>query len=128
MLKSYQSIYVTVYRWSFKNFGQGELPRFKSLFNVSFLLIIVLTNLMLLTQVILRTQLFLLNSYAVGTVMLLSTVFFLLLSHLVFLNNKWLKKLNVNMAHLSRHNLNTWSVVVLVNVIIICGFVLFTTR
>ncbi|MDB5061795.1 MAG: hypothetical protein JWP67_1638, partial [Mucilaginibacter sp.] len=39
MLKTYQSIYVQVYRWSFKNFGQGKsLPQFKSMFNVSFLL------------------------------------------------------------------------------------------
>jgi hypothetical protein len=128
MLNLSKSIYVTVYRWSFKNFGQGELPRFKSLFNVSFLLVVLLTTTMLSMQIILRSQMFLVNGYTAGTVMLLVTAFFLLLSHLVFLNNKRLKKLNYQLALLSRHNLNTWSVVVLVNVIIICGFLLFTVR
>ncbi|HTE01662.1 MAG TPA: hypothetical protein VK668_20380 [Mucilaginibacter sp.] len=128
MLKLSKSIYVTAYRWSFKNFGLGELPRFKSLFNVSFLLVIMLTAVTLSEQVMLRSALFATNGYMVGTVMLMGTVFFLLLSHLVFLNNRWLKKLNYRLASLSRHNLNTWSVVVLVNVIIICGFLLFTVR
>ncbi len=128
MLKLSKSIYVTAYRWSFKNFGQGELPRFKSLFNVSFLLVVVLTNAMLLAQVILKSRLFMMNGYSVGMLMLLGTAFMLLLSHLVFLNNRWLKGLNQRLATLSRHNLNTWSVVVLVNVIIICGFVLFAVR
>jgi len=128
MLKLSKSIYVTAYRWSFKNFGLGELPRFKSLFNVSFLLVIVLTAVTLSEQVMLRSALFATNGYMVGTVMLMGTVFFLLLSHLVFLNNRWLKKLNYRLASLSRHNLNTWSVVLLVNVIIVCGFLLFTVR
>jgi len=128
MLKLSKSIYVTVYRWSFKNFGQGELPRFKSLFNVSFLLVVLLTNAMLLAQVILKSQLFIANGYSVGVLMLLGTAFMLLISHLVFLNNRWLKSLNYRLAILSRRNLNTWSVVVLVNVIIVCGFVLFAVR
>jgi hypothetical protein len=128
MLKLSKSIYVTVYRWSFKNFGSGDLPRFKSLFNVSFLLIILLTSAMLLAQVMLRSQMFAASGYAVGTIMLVGAVFFLLLSHMIFLNNKWLKKLNYRLATLSRHNLNTWSVVVLVNVIMICGFLLFMTK
>ena len=128
MLKLSKSIYVTAYRWSFKNFGLGELPRFKSLFNVSFLLVILLTAVTLSEQVMLRSALFATNGYMVGTVMLMGTVFFLLLSHLVFLNNRWLKKVNYRLATLSRRNLNTWSVVVLVNVIIICGFLLFTVR
>ncbi len=128
MLKLSKSIYVTAYRWSFKNFGQGELPRFKSMFNVSFLLIILLTAAVLLMQVVLRSQLFALNAYAAGTVMLLGLVFFLLVSHLIFLNNKWLKSLNYRLAKLSRHNLNAWSVVVLVNIIVICVFLLFTAR
>jgi hypothetical protein len=127
MLKISKSIYVTVYRWSFKNFGQGELPRFKSLFNVSFLLIILLTNAMILTQFVLKSQLFIINVFT-GTVILLGAVFFLLLSHLVFLNNKWLKQLNYRLAKLSRHNLNTWSVFVLINVIIICCFLILTVR
>jgi hypothetical protein len=127
MLKISKSIYVTVYRWSFKNFGQGELPRFKSLFNVSFLLIILLTNAMILTQFVLKSQLFIINVFT-GTVILLGAVFFLLLNHLVFLNNKWLKKLNYHLANLSRHNLNTWSVFVLINVIIICCFLILTVQ
>lgn len=127
MFKTYQSIYVTSYRWIFRNFGQGKLPRSKSLFNVSFLLIIMLTTALLLAQLMLKSQSF---AAGIGTdVAILSvTVFFLLLNHLVFLNNRWLKKLNYRLANLSRHNLNTWSVVVLVNVIIICGFVLIIAR
>jgi hypothetical protein len=128
MLKFSKSIYVTVYRWSFKNFGAGDLPRFKSMFNVSFLLIIMLTSAMLITQVMLRSQMFAASGYAAGTIMLMGAVFFLLLSHMIFLNNRWLKKLNYRLATLSRHNPNTWSVVVLVNVIMICGFLLFMTR
>lgn len=128
MLKFSKSIYVTVYRWSFKNFGSGDLPRFKSMFNVSFLLIIMLTSAMLVTQVMLRSQMFAASGYAVGTIMLMGAVFFLLLSHMIFLNNRWLKKLNYRLATLSRHNPNTWSVVLLVNVIMICGFLLFMTR
>ena len=127
MFKTYQSIYVTAYRWIFRNFGQGKLPRSKSLFNVSFLLIIMLTTALLLAQFMLKSQSF---AAGIGTdVIILSvTVFFLLLNHLVFLNNRWLKNLNYRLANLSRHNLNTWSVVVLINVIIICGFVLIIAR
>ncbi|MDB5023121.1 MAG: hypothetical protein JWP78_876 [Mucilaginibacter sp.] len=127
MFKSYQSVYVTAYRWIFRNFGQGKLPQFKSLFNVSFLLIILLTTGLLLAQFMLHLQ-----SFAAGTgtsaTILLGAVLFLLLNHLVLLNNRWLKKLNYRMAALSRHNLNIWSVVMLINVIIICGFVLIIAR
>jgi hypothetical protein len=128
MLKISKSIYVSVYRWSFKNFGLGDLPRFKSLFNVSFLMVIILTAAMLLAQVALRSQMFAANAYLEGTIILMGALFFLLASHLIFLNNRWLKKLNYSLATLSKHNLNTWSVVVLVNVIMICGFVLFMVR
>ena|ERR1700712_3402413 len=128
MLKFSKSIYVTAYRWSFKNFGLGELPRFKSLFNVSFLMVILLTSAMLLAQVVLKSQMFATNGYMEGTVMLFGAAFFLLTSYMIFLNNKWLKKLNYRLAILSKHNPNTWSIVVLVNVIVICGFVLFMVR
>ena len=128
MLKLSKSIYVTVYRWSFKNFGLGDLPRFKSLFNVSFLMIILLTSAMLLAQVVLRSRMFAANAYAEGIVMMMGALFFLLTSYLILLNNRWLKKLNYRMAVLSKHNPNTWSVVVLVNVIVICSFVLFMVR
>jgi hypothetical protein len=127
MFKSYQSIYVIAYRWIFRNFGQGKLPQFKSLFNVSFLLIILLTTALLAAQFMLRSQ-----SFAAGAgtaiAIMLGAVFFLLLNHLVLLNNRWLKKLNYQLANLSRHNLNTWSVVVMINVIIICGFMLIIAR
>jgi len=119
----YQSIYVNSYRWIFRNFGQGNLPKVKSLFNVSFLLIIVLTTALLLVQLMLRAQ-WIVASPNTDTAILFGAVFFLLLNHLVLLNNKRFKKLNDRMAQLSRHNLNTWSVVLLVNVIIICGFLL----
>ena len=127
MFKSCQSIYVTSYRWIFRNFGQGKSPRFKSLFNVSFLLIIMLTTALLLAQFMLKSPSF---AAGIGTnaVILAVTVFFLLLNHLVFLNNRWLKNLNYRLASLGRHNLNTWLVVILVNVIIICGFVLIIAR
>ena len=128
MLNLTKSIYVNVYRWSFKNFGQGGLPRFKSLFNISFLLVVLLTNVMLAEQVFLRSQLFAMNAYGAGTMLLIGAVLLLLLNHLVFLNNRWLKKLNYRLATLSHRNLDTWSVLVLVNVIIICAFVLFTVR
>lgn len=128
MLKLSKSIYVTVYRWSFKNFGQGELPRFKSLFNISFLMVIVLTSAMLLSQVILKSQMFRANGYSTGLFMLMGAVFFLLISHFILLNNRWFKKLNYRLAILSRHNLNTWSIVILVNVILVCGALLFTVR
>ena len=125
MFKSYQSIYVTSYRWMFRNFGQGKLPQFKSLFNVSFLLIIVLTTALLLAQFMLRSQRFTAGA-GMDTAILLGAVGFLLFNYLILLNNRWLKSLNYKLATLSRHNPNKWSVVVLVNVIIICGFVLFT--
>ncbi|MGN6638821.1 MAG: hypothetical protein ACTHJ8_07910 [Mucilaginibacter sp.] len=127
MLRSYQSIYVTVYRWMFKNFGQGKLPQFKSLFNVSFLLIIALTLALLITQLLLQLGLLTAGVYT-NMAIILGAIFFIFINHLIFLNNKWLKSLNARMALLSRHNLNAWSVVVLVHVIIICGFLIFTVR
>jgi hypothetical protein len=125
MLKSYQSVYVTTHRWMFKNFGQGDLPRFKSLFNVSFLLIILLTNFLLIVQFIIHSRLFAVNT---GTFMafIAVAVFFMLMNYLVLLNNRWLKRLNERMNVLSRHNPNTWGRLVLVNVIMICVFLIFT--
>jgi hypothetical protein len=127
MFKSYQSIYVALYRWIFRNFGQGKLPQFKSLFNVSFLLIILLTTALLVAQFVIRSEWFAVDA-SMNTAILLGAVFFMLINHLILLNNRWLKNLNHRLANLSRHNLNTWSVVVLVNVIIICGFMLFIAR
>ncbi len=127
MSKTYQSIYVVSHRWMFKNFGQGKLPQFKSMFNVSFLLIILLTTALLIMQFLLKSGLLAVNAYS-ATAIMLGTVFFVFLNHLIFLNNRWFKSINARMALLSRHNLNTWLIVVLVNVIIICGFLLFTAR
>jgi hypothetical protein len=127
MLKSYQSIYVTFYRWTFKNFGLGKLPQFKSLFNVSFLLVVLLTAVLLLTQMLIRSGLMAVNIYTVAAIAA-GALFFIFLNQLVFLNNKRLKNLNMLMVRLSRHNLNTWTVVILINVIVICGFLIFTVR
>jgi hypothetical protein len=111
----------------FKNFGQGKLPQFKSLFNVSFLLIIALTLALLVTQLLLQLGLLTAGVYT-NMAIILGAIFFIFINHLIFLNNKWLKSLNARMALLSRHNLNAWSVVVLVHIIIICGFLIFTVR
>jgi hypothetical protein len=121
MINSYQSIYVMVHRWIFKNFGQGKLPQTKSLFNVSFLLIVVLTNVLMVMQFMVSSHLVHLNAET-AIYMLLGTAFFMLLNYLVLLNNKWLKSLNDRMAILSRHNKNIWSVVLLLNVIVVCVF------
>jgi len=120
MLKAYQSIYVSVYRWSFKNFGQGALPQFKSLFNVSFLLVVALTNVMLLTKLMIKAQWITLNA----TSLLIITggaMFFLLLNHLIFLNNRWFKKVNMQLATISRKNLNMFTIMLLVNVVFACS-------
>lgn len=127
MLRAYQSVYVVSHRWIFKNFGQGKLPRFKSMFNVSFLLIVVLTAALLLTQVALRSGLFAIDVYG-GTAIMLGAVFFVFLNHLIFLNNKWLRKFNSRMVILSKHNMNALSLVVLIHIILVCGFLIFTAR
>ena len=85
MLRTYQSIYVTSYRWIFRNFGQGKLPQFKSLFNVSFLLIIVLTCGLLVMQWMLRSQRFVATDLT-DTSILLATAFLLFINYLILLN------------------------------------------
>jgi len=125
MSRTYQSIYVPSYRWIFRNFGQGKLPQFKSLFNVSFLLIIALTTAMLLGQLILRSQ-WIAAGPGIDLVILFGAAFFMLFNYMVLLNNRWLTRLNTSLAHINRHNMNRISVIVLLNVIIICSFMLFT--
>jgi hypothetical protein len=121
MTKAYQSIYVTLYRWSFKNFGQGNtLPQFKSLFNVSFLLVVVLTNAMLFTKLMVKANWLQLNMSAYVAI-LFGAVGFLLINHFILLNNRMFKKLNVRLATISAHNKNLFSVVLLVNVLFACG-------
>jgi hypothetical protein len=117
-------MYVSFYRWTFKNFGQGSLPRFNSLFGLSFLMIILLTNLMLLAQLCLRSGWFNVNVTS-GTFILLGAVGALLLNYFVLLNNKRLRKLNVAFEKMSRRHQNMWSVMVLASVIVSCGFLLF---
>lgn len=117
MAKFHQQLYLSVYRWSFKNFGQGKLPQFRSLFNVSFLLIIALTNVLLFTQLVLKSHLVRPNAWS-EMAMVCGLIFFLVLNHFILLNNKWLKKLNAKLETLSHHNRNTWSVVLLVNAIL----------
>ncbi len=126
MLKQYQSIYVASYRWLFKNFGQGKLPQMKSLFNISFLLIVALTASLLCAEFILHTNKTVLG-FGFSSTMVLVTLFFLILSHLILLNNKWLKQLNTSIASVSHHHKNKWSVVVLLNAVVICLIVVFTT-
>lgn len=125
MSRTYQSIYVASYRWIFRNFGQGKSLHFKSLFNVSFLLIVALTTAMLLGQLILRSQ-WIAAGPVMDLVILFGAAFFMLFNYMVLLNNRWLTRLNIRLAHVGGHNLNRISVIVLVNVIIICSFMLFT--
>jgi hypothetical protein len=120
MLKSYQSIYVTLYRWSFKNFGQGTLPQFKSLFNISFLLVVILTNVMLFTKLMIKAQWITLNATSFMVIMG-GAFLFLLLNHFILLNNRWLKTVNMRLATVSKRNMNVFSILLLVNVICACS-------
>ena len=122
MFKTYQSIYVSFYRWNFKNFGQGKsLPEFKSMFNISFLLVVILTNAMLLTKLMIKGQLITLGMGACLAIVA-GAVFFLLINHLILLNNKWFRRVNVQMAHVStRRTVNICSVALLFNVFLACG-------
>jgi hypothetical protein len=120
MTKAFQSIYVTLYRWSFKNFGQGTLPQSKSLFNVSFLLVVLLTNAMLFTKLMVQARLLSLNT-STYTAILFGAVGFLLINHFILLNNRMFKRLNTRLAAISTHNKNLFSVVLLTNVLFACS-------
>jgi hypothetical protein len=122
----YQSVYVNVYRWSFKNFGQGSLPQIKSLFSVSFLMIILLTNLMLVAQLFLRAPWFNVNPVS-GIYILLGAAGALLLNYFVLLNNNKFKKLNMAFEKLGKHHQNIWSVMVLVCVVASCSLLLLVS-
>jgi len=127
MLKVSQFLYVTFCKWSFVNFGPGKLPEFKSIFNVSFLLIILLTNALLFTEILVKSRTTALNS-SFATLIVFGAVFFMLLNHFILLNNRWFKKLNYKLAYVSKRNINLWSVLLLVNVIITCGFFIVTAK
>jgi len=94
---------------------------FKSLFNVSFLLIILLTNALLAVGLMVKLHWIIPNSIFANAV-LMGTVGFMLINHFILLNNSWLKKLNYKLATISKHNLNTWAILLMVNVIVSCGF------
>src|ERR1700753_3387391 len=105
MLKASRFLYVTFFKWSFVNFGPGKLPEFKSIFNVSFLLIILLTNALLFTEILIKSRTTTLNS-SFATLIVFGAVFFMLLNHFILLNNKWFKKLNYRLAYVSKRNIN----------------------
>ncbi|QJD95802.1 hypothetical protein HH214_07915 [Mucilaginibacter robiniae] len=119
MISQYQTLYVKLHRWIVKNFGQGEIPQPKTLFNISFLFIVLLTGAMLILQVILNSGIGHLNA-AGATAMLLGMVLFMLCNYFVLLNNQWMTALNSRLAILSRNNKNIWSVILLINVIAVC--------
>jgi len=127
MLRAYQSIYVTVYRWIFRNFGQVKVLRFRFLFNVSFLLIVVLTAALLAIDILLHSGIIAANSLA-HTTILFAMAALLFINHLVFLNNRLLRKVDERLAIMSRHNRNILAFIVLGHVIAICGFLIFTAR
>jgi len=119
MINQYQHAYLAMHRWIIKNFGGGKLPEPKSLFNTSFLLIIVLTGVLLAAQFMAKSQLVHMN-HTLATCILVGMVFFTLLNYYVLLNNKWMESVNNRLALLSRRNKNIWSVVLLINVVAIC--------
>ncbi len=119
MINQYQHAYVAIHRWIIKNFGGGKLPQPKSLFNTSFLLIILLTGVLLTAQFMAKSSLVHMN-HTLATWILMGMVFFTLLNYYVLLNNKWMESINNRLALLSRRNKNVWSVVLLINVIAIC--------
>jgi hypothetical protein len=125
MLKSCQSIYVTVHRWTFRNFGQGKAPQSKALFNASFVLIVLLTGMLLAIDALLHSGIIAANSLT-DTAILLAMVTLLFVNHLLFLNNRLLRKVDERLTIMSRHNRNVLALVVLAHVIVICGIFLFT--
>ncbi|WP_342646498.1 hypothetical protein [Mucilaginibacter sp. CSA2-8R] len=119
MTTQYQHAYIALHRWIIKNFGGGKIPQPKSLFNTSFLLIILLTGVLLTAQFMAKSHLVHMN-LTLATCILVGMVFFTLLNYYVLLNNKWMASVNNRLALLSRRNKNIWSVVLLINVIAIC--------
>jgi hypothetical protein len=116
-------MYVSIYRWSFKNFGQGNLPRFNSLFGLNFLLITLLTTLLLIAQLCLKSSWFNVNPMS-GTYILLGAVGALFLNYFILLNNKRFNKLNIAFEKISKHHQKIWSVMILACVIASCGFLM----
>jgi Co/Zn/Cd efflux system component len=119
-----KSIYVTAYRWNARNFGQGGLPKFNSLFGVSFLLILLLTNLLMFTQLCLHQKWFNINQVT-ATVMLLAASGALLLNYFILLNNGRFKKWNIAFEKLSKNNQKAWSIMLMAYAVVSCVFFLF---
>ncbi|RFZ82812.1 hypothetical protein DYU05_11650 [Mucilaginibacter terrenus] len=121
MQRAYQSIYVSFYRWNFKTFGQGKsLPEFRSMFNVSFLLVVVLTNAMLLTKLLVKANWLTLGMGACVAIVA-GAIMFLLANHFILLNNKRFSKLNMQLANMDHRKVNIYSTALLVNVCIACS-------
>jgi hypothetical protein len=55
-------------------------------------------------------------------------LFFAFLNHFILLNNRWVAPLSKRWVVLSKRNLATWSVVLLINVILLCTLLLFTVH
>src|SRR5579872_2931916 len=127
MSKTYQSIYVVSHRWMFKNFGPGKAPQSKILFNASFVLIVLLTTTLLAIDLLLHSGIITANSVT-DTAILLAMVALMFVNHLVFLNNRLVRKVDARLTIISRRSRNLLAIVVLVHIIIICGFLIFTVR
>jgi hypothetical protein len=119
-----KSIYVTAYRWSAKNFGQGGLPKFNSLFGVSFLFVLMLTNLLVVTQLCLNQKWFNINEVT-GTLMVLGATGVMLLNYFILLNNGRFKKWNLAFEKMSKNNQKVWSVGLMAYAVVSCIFFLF---
>ncbi|QEC77379.1 hypothetical protein [Mucilaginibacter ginsenosidivorax] len=119
-----KSMYVTAYRWNARNFGQGGLPKFNSLFGVSFLLILLLTNLLMFTQLCLHQKWFNINQVT-ATVMLLAASGALLLNYFILLNNGRFKKWNIAFEKLSKNHQKIWSIMLMAYAVVSCIFFLF---
>jgi hypothetical protein len=90
------------------------------MFNVSFLLVVLLANAMLFTKLMIKAQWVSLNAFSYLAIMC-GAVFFLLLSHFILLNNRWLKNINMQLATVSKRNMNMFSFLLLVNVVFACS-------
>ncbi|AYL98193.1 hypothetical protein [Mucilaginibacter celer] len=119
----YKSIYVTFYRWNVKNFGHGGLPKANALFGASFLMIVLLAILTTVAQLLLNTGWFEVSP-ASGLMILLGATGALVLNYFVLLNSRYFKKVNLAFERISKHNPNTWSVMLMICVIVSCSFVL----
>ena len=121
--ETYKSIYVTFYRWNVKNFGHGGLPKANALFGASFLMIILLAVLVSVVQLFLNSDWFELSPIS-GLMILLGATGAFVLNYFVLLNSRYFKKVNAAFARISKHNPNTWSIMLMVCVIVSCTMLL----